>query len=70
MTSEQTAPRFVGENLERNLALVDGLRVVAESKGATVAQVAIGWVLSRGWGRHAAVGGSSAGSAHRGARGC
>jgi hypothetical protein len=27
---------------------VDALRVIAEPKGATVAQVAIGWVLSRG----------------------
>jgi pyridoxine 4-dehydrogenase len=43
-----TAPRFTGENLERNLALVDALREVAESNGATVAQIAIDWVLSRG----------------------
>jgi aryl-alcohol dehydrogenase-like predicted oxidoreductase len=42
------SPRFSGENLERNLALVEALRAVAEAKGATVAQVAIGWVLSRG----------------------
>lgn len=41
-------PRFSGENLERNLALVEALRVVADAKGVTVAQVAIGWVLSRG----------------------
>jgi aryl-alcohol dehydrogenase-like predicted oxidoreductase len=41
-------PRFSGENLERNLALVDALRAVADAKGATVAQLAIGWVLSRG----------------------
>jgi aryl-alcohol dehydrogenase-like predicted oxidoreductase len=41
-------PRFAGENLGRNLALVDGLRAVAEAKGVTVAQVAIAWVLSRG----------------------
>lgn len=41
-------PRFQGENLERNLALVEALRQVAESRGATVAQVAIAWVLSRG----------------------
>jgi aryl-alcohol dehydrogenase-like predicted oxidoreductase len=41
-------PRFAGENLDRNLALVDGLRAVAEAKGVTVAQVAIAWVLSRG----------------------
>ncbi len=41
-------PRFTGENLERNLALVEALRVIAETKGTTVAQVAIAWVLSRG----------------------
>jgi aryl-alcohol dehydrogenase-like predicted oxidoreductase len=43
-----TAPRFTGENLERNLALVEALRAVTESRGATVAQLAIGWVVSRG----------------------
>jgi aryl-alcohol dehydrogenase-like predicted oxidoreductase len=42
------SPRFAGENLARNLALVDALRAVADSAGATVAQVAIAWVLSRG----------------------
>jgi len=42
------APRFQGENLERNLALVDALRAVAEQTGGSVAQVAIAWVLSRG----------------------
>ena len=41
-------PRFHGENLERNLEMVEALREVAESKGASVAQVAIAWVLSRG----------------------
>jgi aryl-alcohol dehydrogenase-like predicted oxidoreductase len=41
-------PRFRPENLDRNLALVDGLRAIADEKGATVAQIAIGWVLSRG----------------------
>jgi aryl-alcohol dehydrogenase-like predicted oxidoreductase len=43
-----SAPRFTGENLERNLDLVDTLRTVAEAKGTTVAQMAIAWVLSRG----------------------
>jgi pyridoxine 4-dehydrogenase len=42
-----SAPRFTGENLERNLALVETLRAVAQEKGATVAQLAIAWVLSR-----------------------
>jgi len=42
------SPRFQGENLAHNLALVDALREVAEARGATVAQVAIAWVLGRG----------------------
>jgi aryl-alcohol dehydrogenase-like predicted oxidoreductase len=42
------APRFQGENLERNLALVEQLRAVAEGRDASVAQVAIAWVLARG----------------------
>jgi aryl-alcohol dehydrogenase-like predicted oxidoreductase len=42
------SPRFSGENLDRNLDLVEALRKVAEQKGATVAQTAIAWVLSRG----------------------
>jgi aryl-alcohol dehydrogenase-like predicted oxidoreductase len=42
------APRFTGENLERNLALVEALRAIAEARGATVAQLAIAWVASRG----------------------
>ncbi len=41
-------PRFGGENLERNLKLVEALRAVAVPLGATVAQLAIAWVLSRG----------------------
>jgi aryl-alcohol dehydrogenase-like predicted oxidoreductase len=41
-------PRFQGQNLEANLALVDALTKVAEGIGATVAQVAIAWVASRG----------------------
>ncbi|HUZ98167.1 MAG TPA: aldo/keto reductase [Gaiellaceae bacterium] len=41
-------PRFSGENLERNLKLAEHVKTLAESKGATPAQVAIAWVLSRG----------------------
>jgi pyridoxine 4-dehydrogenase len=41
-------PRFQGENLKRNLALVESLRAVAAEKGATPSQLAIAWVLSRG----------------------
>ena len=42
------APRFRGENLTRNLELVEALRTVADDLDASVAQVAIAWVLSRG----------------------
>jgi aryl-alcohol dehydrogenase-like predicted oxidoreductase len=41
-------PRFSGENLDRNLALVEQLRALAEENGTTVAQLAIAWVLARG----------------------
>ena len=41
-------PRFSAENVEKNLAAVEALRAVAVRKGATVAQLAIAWVLSRG----------------------
>jgi aryl-alcohol dehydrogenase-like predicted oxidoreductase len=42
------APRFSGENRAHNLALVEELRAVADAQGATVAQVAIAWVMARG----------------------
>ncbi|MFK3729286.1 aldo/keto reductase [Streptomyces sp. NPDC088090] len=42
------SPRFQGENLHRNLDLVDRLRAVAEAKGVSVAQTAIAWVLAQG----------------------
>ncbi|MFF4437160.1 aldo/keto reductase [Streptomyces sp. NPDC001621] len=42
------SPRFQGDNLQHNLNLVDALRKIAEQKGASVAQIAIAWVLSRG----------------------
>ncbi|MEW2167793.1 aldo/keto reductase [Streptomyces sp. NPDC007084] len=42
------SPRFQGDNLRHNLALVDALRKIAEQKGVSVAQIAIAWVLSRG----------------------
>jgi aryl-alcohol dehydrogenase-like predicted oxidoreductase len=41
-------PRFRYENFQRNLALVDRVQAVADDKGATLAQVALSWVLSRG----------------------
>ncbi len=41
-------PRFQGENVDRNLALVEALRAHAEARGATVAQIAIAWVAAQG----------------------
>lgn len=42
------SPRFQGDNLDRNLALVEALRAVAKEKDASVAQLAIAWVAARG----------------------
>jgi aryl-alcohol dehydrogenase-like predicted oxidoreductase len=42
------SPRFQGDNVDRNLALVDALRKVAEAKQVTVAQIAIAWVAAQG----------------------
>jgi aryl-alcohol dehydrogenase-like predicted oxidoreductase len=42
------SPRFSGDNLAHNLALVDTLSALAGAKGVTAAQLAIAWVLARG----------------------
>jgi aryl-alcohol dehydrogenase-like predicted oxidoreductase len=42
------SPRFQPGNLDRNLALVEALGRVAAARGASVAQLAIAWVLSQG----------------------
>ncbi|HUJ99620.1 MAG TPA: aldo/keto reductase [Stellaceae bacterium] len=42
------SPRFQGENVDRNLALVESLRKLAEARGSSVAQVAIAWVAAQG----------------------
>jgi aryl-alcohol dehydrogenase-like predicted oxidoreductase len=41
-------PRFQDGNVERNLALVEAMRAIAARKGASVAQLAIAWVLAQG----------------------
>lgn len=40
-------PRFTQEARQANLALVDGVRAVADRKEATVGQVALAWLLAR-----------------------
>jgi aryl-alcohol dehydrogenase-like predicted oxidoreductase len=42
------SPRFSDENIDNNLSLVERLRAIAEAKGASVAAVAIAWVLAQG----------------------
>jgi len=41
-------PRFQDGNVDNNLKLVDTLRDLANAKGASVAQIAIAWVLHQG----------------------
>jgi aryl-alcohol dehydrogenase-like predicted oxidoreductase len=43
-----TSPRFSGENFERNLAIADEVKAVADDVGATPAQIAIAWLLAKG----------------------
>ncbi len=42
------APRFQGDNFERNLALVERIKQLAAAKGCTPAQLALAWVLAQG----------------------
>ena len=43
-----TNPRFTGENFQRNLAIADEVAAVATEVGATPAQVALAWLLTKG----------------------
>jgi aryl-alcohol dehydrogenase-like predicted oxidoreductase len=40
-------PRFSGDNLTHNLALVAELKTLAAAEGCTPAQLALAWLLSR-----------------------
>jgi len=44
----RTLPRFSGDNLDANLALVEEIRAVAGRYDATPGQVALAWVLAQG----------------------
>lgn len=46
--SRRSNPRFQGENFQRNLRLVEAVKVIASDKGATPAQLALAWVLAQG----------------------
>ena len=41
-------PRFLQENLQKNLRLVEGIQQIAQEKGCTPAQLALAWVLAQG----------------------
>ncbi len=41
-------PRFAGGALEKNLSLVDQLELIARKKRASLAQIALAWVLAKG----------------------
>ena len=43
-----TMPRFMGENFQANLKLLDGLKSIALDTGWTPAQLSLAWVLGRG----------------------
>ncbi|PWC54867.1 aldo/keto reductase [Azospirillum sp. TSH7] len=42
------APRFAGDNFDRNLALVEQVKALAVQKGCTAGQVALAWLLAQG----------------------
>jgi pyridoxine 4-dehydrogenase len=46
--TRKSAPRFEGQNLEHNLALVEALRGVARQRQTSVAAIAIAWALAQG----------------------
>jgi aryl-alcohol dehydrogenase-like predicted oxidoreductase len=41
-------PRFIGENFTRNLRIVDEVQAIGAEIGATPAQTALAWILTRG----------------------
>jgi aryl-alcohol dehydrogenase-like predicted oxidoreductase len=44
----RSSPRYIGENFDRNLALVDRVRALAERKDVKPGQLAIAWLLHKG----------------------
>jgi aryl-alcohol dehydrogenase-like predicted oxidoreductase len=44
----KTNPRFTGQNFVRNLAIVDEVKAIGAEVGATPAQTALAWLLTRG----------------------
>ena len=44
----RNAPRFQGENFQKNIQLVDQIKTIAAKKGCSASQLALAWVLAQG----------------------
>ncbi|KRA31785.1 aldo/keto reductase [Rhodanobacter sp. Root627] len=44
----RNSPRFMGDNFDRNLQLVEKVKALAADKGCSPAQLALAWVLAQG----------------------
>jgi aryl-alcohol dehydrogenase-like predicted oxidoreductase len=44
----KTNPRFIGENFERNLRVIEEVEALGSEVGATPAQIALAWLLAQG----------------------
>lgn len=45
----RSIPRFQGEQFYKNIALVEAIKTMAAAKGVTVTQLAIAWVIAKGF---------------------
>ncbi len=41
-------PRYMGENFDKNLALIEKVEEIAQEKGVTTSQLALAWVMAQG----------------------
>lgn len=44
----RNSPRFQGDNFQKNLNIVEKIKDLAESKGCTISQLALAWVMAQG----------------------
>jgi aryl-alcohol dehydrogenase-like predicted oxidoreductase len=44
----KSTPRFMGENFDKNIALVKEIEKIAAGKGVTPSQLAIAWIINKG----------------------
>ena len=44
----RTNPRFMGENFQKNMDLVEAVKAIAHDRGVTAAELALAWVLAQG----------------------